>query len=187
MNVNRYKMKNPGVLLVLLCVNWSLCIGGLIDEGQLSDVDAVRRDLVKVEYELMLKLDIPATRADPEARRKSASMIIEDYAKFGAKLDAMYPNTREQYLDVLKSVWAWARAETKLRDIDGLYAAFRRLQKISIDSHMPVDEKTWQDFSETILSDPKVSVVTALFEVFGLVVDEKLFLAAAKVDTRIWK
>lgn len=173
-------MKNSGVLVVLLCVDWILCIGGggSKDELHLSEVSALRRDLVNVEHDLLSKLDIPAAKSDPEERRRSVSMIIEDYAKFGAKLDAMYPNTREQHIDVLmKSMPAWTTTETKLRDIDDRYAAFRRLQKIT-----PVDENTWQNFSETILHDPEVCVVTTLFQVFDLVVAENLFRTARQVQ-----
>ncbi|XP_015520321.1 uncharacterized protein orion isoform X3 [Neodiprion pinetum] len=156
-----------------------------IENGiQLSKVDVIRHDLMKVESDLVQRLNIPSTMYDSDMRKKSVAMIIEAYAKFGIIFDDEFPNTREKHLEPLQSLHIWARAENILRNIDGLYTTFRRLQQASIESHLPVDEETWKDFSETILFDANASILTALYQVFDLIVDEKLYASAYQEGER---
>ncbi|XP_046619021.1 uncharacterized protein LOC124304604 isoform X3 [Neodiprion virginianus] len=156
-----------------------------IENGiQLSKVDVIRHDLMKVESDLVQRLNIPSTMYDSDMRKKSVAMIIEAYAKFGIIFDDEFPNMREKHLEPLQSLHIWARAENILRNIDGLYTTFRRLQQASIESHLPVDEETWKDFSETILFDANASILTALYQVFDLIVDEKLYASAYQEGER---
>ncbi|XP_012256460.2 uncharacterized protein LOC105686340 isoform X2 [Athalia rosae] len=177
MMIDYEKIKYSGGLIILLLGTCVSVTAGK-NELQLSEVDHLRQELVEVDSELLQKLDIPVIASTPEMLSKSISMIVEDYSKFGDKLEEQFPMNRETHLDDLKSVWAWARSEIVLRGIDGLYTTFRRMQQLSMETHSPADDGTWRDFAETILNDPQASVPAALSQIFDLIVDEKLFISA---------
>lgn len=179
MKCNTEKMRvciGPIFLLI-----WVTAVAAYNNETQQLEVDTFRRDLIRINAELVLRLDIDSTMRNPEVRRQALVMIIDDYSDFGDKFDAKFPATREQYLDPLNPLWAWARVEEPIQRIDGLYKTFRRMQQISKESHFSNDENTWKNFSDTILNDPKLTVANTMIEIFNLIINEELFKSAYKV------
>ncbi|XP_046744714.1 uncharacterized protein LOC124410410 isoform X2 [Diprion similis] len=176
--------KMDGYFKIVFLLSLTSAVIAIKNGIQLSEVDVVRHDLMKVESDLVQRLNISSTMYNSETRKKAVTMIIEAYAKFGSLVDDEFPNTREKHLEPLQSLHVWAKAENILRNINGLYTTFRRLQQTSIESHSPVDEETWKDFSKTILFDANVSILTALYEIFDLIVDEKLYASAYQEGER---
>ncbi|XP_011883381.1 PREDICTED: uncharacterized protein LOC105570638 isoform X2 [Vollenhovia emeryi] len=144
-----------------------------------SPIDVVRATLLSLEKELRDDLANQQKWANVEAREKYL-YLIKAYKRFGNHVDSKFPLDREDHLKSLDSLWLWARAQTELRGIDGLYGVFRQMQREIVELNAPVNANQLKNFAETIIRDPNAAIPRALDRVATLIVNERLFIAAAK-------
>lgn len=85
-------------------------------------------------------------------------------------------------VDIMNENWAYTRLSEEVRGIKALYGAFRRFQKQQTTTgRVPSPQRAWTDLAETILEDPKSSVIDSLFSIYELSLRNDLFNKTRKV------
>lgn len=148
-----------------------------------SPIDIVRDTLLNLEKELRKDLANQQKWMNVEAREKYLH-LIKAYKRFGNQVDEQFPLHRENYLSSLDSLWLWARAQSEMKGINGLYGVFRQMQREIVELNAPVNVKQLTNFAETILRDPNAAIPRALDRIATLIINENLFIAAFQVSNR---
>ncbi|XP_012142213.2 chemokine-like protein orion isoform X2 [Megachile rotundata] len=141
-------------------------------------IDQIRSKML--EHEKVLEKDLfnPLFDVFVEDEEKKYLHLIKSFKTFGDKLEQKFPHDNFEYLIPLNNVWLWARTEIELKDINGLYGVFRRMQHEIIDKKAGLDLDKLASFSETILRDPNASMLRALTTIADFIVQDKLFVSA---------
>ncbi|EFN89744.1 uncharacterized protein LOC105182071 isoform X2 [Harpegnathos saltator] len=161
---------------------WTLMLTALAavafvaSKSGMSTIDRLRQDLLHQERELTRDLAEPKwTNVDEQQK---ILYLIRAYKKFGDRVDELYPLDRPNYLQVLDSLWLWARTQAESKGVNGLYMVFRQMQREIVELNAPVNAKQQKNFAETILRDPNASIPRALDRIASLIMHENLFIAA---------
>lgn len=131
----------------------------------LSASDQLRTEITSLVTDLWKDVSDPrwVAMAD-EGLGGAAKELLRAFQVLGDKLESIAP--RPKVAPALSSLWAWARAESDLVTIEGLYRTFRHYQK-----GPPRSEITWTDMATTVLHDPTRSVPRALASLHNITVD----------------
>ncbi|OAD55644.1 hypothetical protein WN48_04521 [Eufriesea mexicana] len=106
--------------------------------------------------------------------------IIKTFKKFGDELELNVPSNNYKYLNVLNPIRLWRETKEELEAIDALYEIFRVMQREIINENAPLNIEKLADFLNTILHDPKLSIVPILDRINELIAQEQLFVSAYK-------
>ncbi|XP_015118959.1 uncharacterized protein LOC107042423 isoform X2 [Diachasma alloeum] len=137
-----------------------------------SSVDKLRNDLFQ------LKAAHEKYRTGRDAGDDNYISLIQTYDKFATKIDEESPWTGQRHLNSLNSLWIWARVQSEMRSIDGLYLTFRQMMHDVVAKTQPFNIGQWAGFADVILSDPNVAVPATLKGVSDIIIKENLFVAA---------
>lgn len=107
--------------------------------------------------------------------------LIKKYKDIGDDMDRQFPDDIEPHLEVLNSLWLWARTQSEMRSIDGIYMTFRKMQQDLLEKQVPLNIKEWANFAKTVLSDANASIPPALERIADFIVNQYLFVSAYKV------
>lgn len=156
-----------------------------------TSMKSLKKDYTQVdklrETVLLLDSDEDYPRSRGPATNKSQrdpstyTELVKLYSELGDKIDRQFSENLEPHLHVLDSLWIWARMQSELRSIDGLYMTFRSMQEALIGKREPLNAKEWANFAKTILNDANVSIPKALERIADFIINEKLFNLASKV------
>ncbi|XP_072747595.1 uncharacterized protein Orion isoform X2 [Anoplolepis gracilipes] len=142
-----------------------------------STVDLLRQTLLHLEKELKKDLTDERKWMNVEEQEKYL-YLIKAYKKFGNQVDEQFPLDRQNHLTSLDSLWLWARTQSEVKNVNGLYGVFRQMQREIVELNAPINVKQLANFAETILRDPNAAIPRALDRIANLIVNEKLFIAA---------
>lgn len=159
--------------LLLLAVVW---IAGSTVHYEKSMVDEMRQRLLQLEKDFEKEFANPKWNAMDEAT--VFRYIINSYKRFGNELDEKFPSGGYENLNAINSVWLWARTESELKAIDGLYGVFRQMHREIIDQNATLNVKNIANFAETIIYDPNASIPRALERIASFIINDKLFISA---------
>ncbi|XP_014222968.1 uncharacterized protein LOC106649836 isoform X2 [Trichogramma pretiosum] len=116
---------------------------------------------------------------EPWNGESSLLNLVKIYNGFGNDLDEAFPKSPEDHLGLLDTLWLWARTQSELRSVEGLYTNFRRMQNQSLEQQdSPLDLKRWKNFADTVLRDVNAAVPEALARIAQFVVTDRLFMYA---------
>uniref|UniRef100_A0ABD2XDZ5 Uncharacterized protein n=1 Tax=Trichogramma kaykai TaxID=54128 RepID=A0ABD2XDZ5_9HYME len=116
---------------------------------------------------------------EPWNSESSLLDLVKIYNGFGNDLDEAFLKSPEDHLGLLDTLWLWARTQSELRSVEGLYTNFRRMQNQSLEQQdSPLDQKRWKNFADTVLRDVNAAVPEALARIAQFVVTDRLFMYA---------
>lgn len=181
-------MEETKVLVYLLCLLAIIGVRGDLGNNA-TEIDEMREKLLQhekvLEKELLnSKLNVLGLLGLDDQKY---IQLIQNFKTFGDELEATFPSSGYEYLNALSSFRLWARIEDELKGIDGLYNVFRQMQREISGKHVYFDLQKLADFAETVLHDPKASIVGMLVRVTEFIVRDKLFVSAYQVQQRNFK
>lgn len=149
----------------------------------LTHVDEYRYDLVRLEQDLWNTVIYEQSNSI-SAKSRPEVELIRSYQSFGDAIERAMPGDITDGVKPLEGIWIYARAYSELRGVYALYETFRRFQRLQVDpGRVPSPKQAWTDLAETILTDAKSSIPSALTQINKLITDENLFQESLKVST----
>ncbi|XP_063975310.1 uncharacterized protein LOC135161554 isoform X2 [Diachasmimorpha longicaudata] len=159
-------MGKPCIMLFcLLTLVWA-------KKDDFSSIDKLRNDLFQLKG--AHEKYITGRNADDDSYMR----LIRTYNEFGTKIDEESPWTGQRHLNSLNSLWLWARVQSQMRTVDGLYLTFRQMMHDAVSKRQILKIQSWVDFADVILSDPTVAVPDTLNRISDIIINENLFHAA---------
>lgn len=182
------KLKYP-VSLLLLLMSASMATCKRPPAKEYSSVDMLRKTVMRLDDEIEVirpKAISHVTVAVSDSSRSKERDFIETiykYKRMGDLMERDFSEDYERHLDLLNTLWLWARTQSELRSIEGLYTTYRRMQKDLAERRESLDTNKWSNLARTILSDAHASVPAALERIADFVVNQRLFVSANQVVT----
>lgn len=165
-------------LLALLSLN-ALAHSAKRATKEFTQIDKLRQTILRMDQENK------EPRANTWRKETSYLDLIRTYKDLGDDIDRQFPVSLEAHLDVLNSLWLWARTQSELRSVDGIYMTFRKMQQDVLAQRTPFDVKQWTNFARTVLSDANAAVPPALERIADFIVNSKLFVSAWQVAEKL--
>ncbi|XP_058794289.1 uncharacterized protein LOC131665995 isoform X2 [Phymastichus coffea] len=166
--------------LLLLAASSSM-VNGRKPAKEFSAVDMLRKQIMELDD----PRDEPARSfrtSSGEERSDSKEQLlvaaIRKYKRVGDRIEREFATDHEQYLEVLNTLWLWARTQSELRTIESIYITYRRMQDDLVNRAEPLDARQWSNFAKTVLSDAHLSIPAAIERTSDFIVNQRLFLAA---------
>ncbi|XP_032456670.1 uncharacterized protein LOC100679659 isoform X2 [Nasonia vitripennis] len=174
----RSKVTRPNAMglkiLLLLSLSAIAAQAARARSKEFTQVDKLRQAILRMDDE----------NQDPMSNSWNKDVSYQDlfkkYKEFGDEMDRQFPNDIEPHLEALNSLWLWARTQSELRSIDGMYMTFRKMQRDLVEKQEPLDIKQWANFASTMLSDANVAIPPALERISDFIVHQYLFVSAYK-------
>ncbi|XP_017880889.1 uncharacterized protein LOC108625401 isoform X3 [Ceratina calcarata] len=160
--------------LLFLCMIW----GATGINYDTTVIDQIRNELLRLEKSLERDLFDPRLNVFEGREQEKYMWLIKSFKNFGDELESNYSSNGYENLNALSSIWLWARTESELKAVDGLYRVFRLMQREIITGNAPLELSKLNDFLNIILHDPNASIVRTLERISNLIVQEKLFVSA---------
>ena len=157
-----------GICLIFLGAN-------AIVKDEYSVIDSLRQVLLKQGDDL---------NEDYLGKNGSVYNLVNVFKVFGDSVDKTFLFPPDQYLEVVNSVWLWARTQIEMRRINGLYMTFRQMQLEITEKNGIFPTQKWVDFAKTVLSDPNFSIPLALEHIADYIINQNLFVSAYQVTEK---
>lgn len=172
------KKSNIPICLLFLSIVW----GATGIKYDTTVIDEMRNKLLRLDKKLWDNyLFHSRTHEFDNNEEEKYLWVIKSFKKFGDELEQNVPNNNYKNLNVLNSIRLWRETKEELEAIDALYEIFRVMQQEIINENAPLNINKLADFLNTILHDPKLSIVPILDRINKLIAHEKLFVSAYKV------
>lgn len=112
--------------------------------------------------------------------------LVHTYKNFEDKMNQLIStNDTDSHLNVLSSLWLWAKTQVELKRIDGIYLNFLRLQEDLLNRQQPLNTRQWTNFANTILSDVNNAIPPSLKRISDFIIHEQLFVSAYQVRSKL--
>ncbi|XP_011303273.1 uncharacterized protein orion isoform X2 [Fopius arisanus] len=161
-------MGKPCVLLFYL----ALMVVAWASKDDFSNIDKLRNDLLE------MRDSSGNHRAGRRAGDDTYMSLIQAYDEFGTKMDEQSPSTGNRHFNSLNSLWLWARIQSEMRSVNGLYSRFREKLHQAVMDGQVINIQDWVDFADIILNDPNFAVPVTLERVSDVIIKQNLFIAA---------
>jgi hypothetical protein len=141
---------------------------------EFTQIDKLRHQILHMDDGRELQPSI-------NGKEEALSDLVKRYKNVGDDIDRRFPKNIDQYFDVLNTVWLWARTQSEMRSIEGIYMNFRKMQHDLIDEQEGFINNQWSNFAITVLNDANASIPPALERIADFIVNQRLFVSAYKV------
>ncbi|XP_017759567.1 PREDICTED: uncharacterized protein LOC108550348 isoform X2 [Eufriesea mexicana] len=170
------KKSNIPLCLLFLSIVW----GATVIHYDTTVIDEMRNKLLRLDRKISEYLFHSRPYEFDSDNEEKYLWIIKTFKKFGDELELNVPSNNYKYLNVLNPIRLWRETKEELEAIDALYEIFRVMQREIINENAPLNIEKLADFLNTILHDPKLSIVPILDRINELIAQEQLFVSAYK-------
>lgn len=142
--------------------------------SEVTPVDQARQDLYNLEKDLWKNVTDPAW---VDAGMGGDIELTKAFVTFANQIQTVKIPKRPP----LKA-WLWTKATEKLQIIEGMYENFEQfVRKQAQPGSVPAPVREWLGLADSVLMDPKTSVVSAIKKLDGLLEHGDMFRVALLV------
>lgn len=155
-----------------------LSLSGVISrKNDYSDVDLLRAELHEIK-----DLFKNTGRSSTGPGEGTYTRLVMAYKHFDDSLQNSPVANAKNYLDSLDSLWLWAKVQTEMKKVDGLYENFKLRLRETAAKTAPFQLDQWLIFAKTVLNDPNYALPPTLDSIANSIIQDNLFAYAYQVQ-----